>query len=141
MIEVERTGSLKETTASDRFRVSYPSPLAMAVIFWAGTWFVLAEVIKQGGLRACGIPSAADPLLAWVLYLFNAFAGPVSVLAYSANLEVDGNRLVWKRWFTSTGPTSVRHGSSEPAAHVGCGSPSPAAGRFDSPSSPRATAG
>jgi hypothetical protein len=37
VIEVEPTASLQETIAVDRFRVSYPFPIATGVVVWAGT--------------------------------------------------------------------------------------------------------
>ena len=79
--------------------MSYPFPIALCAIVGVGLWFLLTEVIQQGGLRSCGIPSAWDPLIAWVLYLWAAVIGPVGVLSYSSSLEVDGNHLLWKRWF------------------------------------------
>jgi hypothetical protein len=122
VIEVERTGPLQVTTASDRFRVSYPFPIALSAIFWVLMWFCLAGVITQGGFRPRHV-NVMTSLVAWVLYLFAAFVGPGAVLSFSGSLEVEGTRLLWKRWFAcrrsnSTERKFVRRGSSDPKDHM-----------------------
>jgi len=78
--------------------VSYPFPISVAVIAWGIMWFSLAGIIAQGGLHPRHV-NAVTSFIAWVLYLFAALVGPFGVLSFSASLEVDAPRLVWRRWF------------------------------------------
>ena len=93
------TGPGESVEASrERFRVSYPFPIAMGAILWVIMWLDLGYIIASGGLRPRD-PGVATTIFGWVLYAFAVFVGPLGVFSYSASLEVDGSRLLWKRWF------------------------------------------
>jgi hypothetical protein len=87
-------------SAPDSFHVSYPFPLLVGVLAWAGGWGSLANItMRHAWHPRHGEIDAVTVVMVALMWGFGGLLGPLAVVRYSSCLRVSDGRLVFRRLF------------------------------------------